>query len=211
MSLDIILVYTVVAFLYIISPGPAVVLAILNGIRTGMKKVIFASLGNITGLFVLSSVSMLGLGTLLQTSTVLFTIVKFIGASYLIYLGIKYLKNKNSLDFNQTLDSNMSKKTNFNFFMESFLVAVTNPKPILFFTAIFPQFLNTSFNLTIQFVIMTSIFLTISFFSLITYAYIAKKSKRFLSSNTKIIWFNRITGGIFISMGLGMISLKNHI
>jgi len=209
LNIDTLLVYLLVTFFYVTSPGPAVVLAIINGLRANMKTVVISSFANILGLFILSSASILGLGVLLTTSATLFMLVKFIGAFYLVYLGIKFIKNKNVLNIDD-INSNEKIKSNKSYFFESFFLAVTNPKPILFFTAIFPQFLDLQISILPQFLIMTFAFLFISFFSLCSYAYLAKKSKSYLSDKNRMNWFHKITGGIFISMGIGLLSLKNH-
>lgn len=207
MEISVLLVYVVVAFFYVTSPGPAIILAIINGLRANMKTVMISSFANILGLFILSSASILGLGVLLSTSAVLFMIVKIIGAMYLVYLGLKFLRNKSSLNVNE-FDSKKQERSNKSYFFEAFFLAVTNPKPILFFTAIFPQFLDLKSSVIPQFFIMTFIFLFISFFSLCTYGYLAKKSKQHLANKTVMNWFHKITGGIFITMGVGLLNIK---
>jgi len=209
MNIENILLYSVVAFFYITSPGPAIILAIYNGLKTNMKVVFISSSANILGLFILSSASILGLGTLLKTSALLFMIVKFIGAFYLIYLGIKFIKNSSVLDISD-IDENINLKSNKSYFIQAFTLAITNPKPILFFTAIFPQFLDTSIDIFPQFAIMTLIFLIISFSSLCTYGFLAKKSRKLFKNITFMNIFHKITGGIFISMGLLLTQLKNN-
>jgi len=211
MNIDIFIIYTTVAFFYITSPGPAILLAITNGLKTNMQVVTVASFGNILGLSILSIASILGLGTILTTSVILFMTVKFVGAFYLIFLGIKFIKNNKAFDVNISQDKIGANRTKLSYFYEAFFLAVTNPKPILFFTAIFPQFLDVNNDILPQFVIMTLIFLTISFFSLCTYGLLAKKSRIWLSNNNRMIWLNRITGGIFIAMGVGLLQLKNKI
>jgi threonine/homoserine/homoserine lactone efflux protein len=208
MNIDTLLVYLVVAFFYITSPGPAIVLAIVNGMRTNMRTVAISSFANILGLFILSTASILGLGLLFKTSSNLFLIVKVIGALYLTYMGIKFLLNKSSLKIND-LEENIEQKSNKFYFLESFILAITNPKPILFFTAIFPQFLNMKTEIIPQFFVLTGIFLFISFFSLISYSYLAKRSKNWLTNKNRLTWFNRITGGIFIGLGIGILQMKN--
>ncbi len=209
MNIDTLLVYLLVAFFYITSPGPAVILAIINGLRTNMKVVAISTFANTLGLAILSTASILGLGVLLTTSATLFMIVKFVGAFYLVYLGVKFIRNKNVLNI-EDISSNKEIRSSKSYFLESFFLAVTNPKPILFFTAIFPQFLDVKAAILPQFLIMTFFFLCISFFSLCAYAYLAKKSKSYLSDKNRMNWFHKITGGIFISMGIGLLSLKNH-
>jgi len=209
MNYNLLLVYTIVAFFYIISPGPAVLLAIVNGLRGNIKIVVASSFGNMLGLLILSAASILGLGALIKTSALLFMIVKVTGALYLIYLGFKFLTNRGNLNFNSIQASPI--KDAKVYFKEAFFVAVTNPKPILFFTAIFPQFLDLKYAVAPQFLTMTAIFLVISFSSLCAYGFLAKYAKKWLSSHNKMLWISRITGGIFISMGIGLLNLKQKV
>jgi len=208
MSLDIVLMYVVVSFFYIISPGPAIFLAISNGMTSNMKAVSLSSLGNISGLFILSAVSMFGLGALLMTSATMFLVVKVIGATYLIYLGVKQFRNSKSISFSNSDVQVLSRKKR-SIFYEGFWMAVTNPKPILFFTALFPQFLNLQSALMPQFFVLTGIFMVLSFLSLFSYGLISKMAKGWLSNQRRMAWFHRITGGIFIGMGLGLLQLKS--
>lgn len=208
MNIDTLLIYTVVAFFYITSPGPAVVLAIVNGMRANMKIVMLSSFANVLGLFILSTASIFGLGVLFKTSSNLFLLVKVVGALYLIYLGIKFLLNKSSFHIDDSQDKKET-KANKVYFLESFFLAITNPKPILFFTAIFPQFLDMQANIMPQFFALTGIFLFISFGSLCAYAYLAKRSKKWLSNKNRLTWFSKITGGMFVGLGLGILQLKN--
>jgi threonine/homoserine/homoserine lactone efflux protein len=208
MNFELLLMYSIVSFFYIISPGPAIFLAITNGITTNMKIVALSSLGNIVGLFLLSAVSISGLGALLVASSSLFMVTKLLGASYLIYLGIRqFLNGKNQL-VSETKSSNQPYRSHLSYFKEGFLLASTNPKPILFFTALFPQFLNLDVPIAPQFFLMTTIFMLFSFMSLFSYGFISKSARRLLSNQNKIIWFHRVTGGIFISMGVGLLHIK---
>ena len=209
MNIDTLLLYLVVAFFYITSPGPAIILAIINGLRTDMKTVAITSLANSLGLFILSTASILGLGIVITTSATLFIIIKSIGALYLIYLGIKFLRNRGGFNIDEN-EKGYIVKTKKQYFFEAFFLAITNPKPILFFTAIFPQFLDLKNAIAPQFFIMTGIFLFISFFSLCTYAYLSKRSKAYLSNKNRVNFINKITGGIFILMGIGLLRLKNN-
>lgn len=209
MNIDTFLIYSVIAFFYVLSPGPAVLLAIVNGMRTDMKTVAISSFANVLGLAILSTASILGLGVLILTSATLFLIVKVAGAFYLIYLGIKFLRNKGILNI-EDIEKNVKQKSKKAYFFESFFVAVTNPKPIIFFTAIFPQFLDLHKAIAPQFFIMTGEFIFFSFFGLCTYAFLSKKSKALLKDEKRMYWFNKFTGGLFIFLGIGLLRLKNQ-
>ncbi|MBS9782211.1 MAG: LysE family translocator [Arcobacter sp.] len=210
MNIDIILTYTITAFFYITSPGPAIVLAIMNGLRANMKVVAISSFANILGLFILSSASILGLGILLKTSATLFFIVKLIGAFYLVYLGIKFFRNNNIMNIDDLERQENKNRTKKSYFFESFFLAITNPKPILFFTAFFPQFLSLENSILPQFIIMTSIFMFISFFSLCTYGYLAKKSKSYLKNKSIMNFLHKLTGTMFVGMGISLLAYKNQ-
>lgn len=209
MNVDIIIMYSIVSFFYVISPGPAIFLALANGMSADMRAVSLSSLGNILGLFFLSAISIIGLGSLILTSATLFFIVKIIGAAYLIYLGFKQFKSSTVLR-NSNLQTDVTEeRTHPSYFLEGFFLAATNPKPILFFIAIFPQFLKIEMPLVPQFFIMTTIFMIISFLSLFSYGYAAKSAKKAFSNKIGMKWFHRVTGGLFIGMGIGLLQLKN--
>jgi len=208
MNLDVLIVYSLVSFFYVISPGPAVFLALANGMAQDMKVVSISSFGNIVGLFILSSISISGLGAILTTSATLFMMVKIVGAVYLIYLGIKQFRNAKAIGM-ATSNNKTSRRSNRSYFMESFLIAATNPKPIIFFIALFPQFLNLEAAILPQFLIMTGIFMFFSFFSLCSYGFLSKSAKHLFNNENRMKWFHKITGGIFIGMGVALFQFKS--
>lgn len=208
MNMDILIVYSLVAFFYIISPGPAIFLALSNGILYDMRMVMTSSFANILGLFILSSISISGLGVILLTSSTLFMLVKIVGAIYLIYLGIKQFKTASSLKLDNKEEKIYDKSLKKGFY-ESFFLAVTNPKPIIFFIALFPQFLDLKNSIIPQFFIMTGIFMFFSFVSLCVYGLIAKSTKQWFKKQNTMIWFHRITGGLFIGLGFSLFKLRS--
>jgi threonine/homoserine/homoserine lactone efflux protein len=209
MNYDLLLMYSLVSFFYIISPGPAIFLAISNGMTTNMKIVALSSLGNIFGLFLLSAIAISGLGALLVASSTLFMITKLLGASYLIYLGVRQFRNGKEQLLLSEKNTNQVNRRYLSYFKEGFFLASTNPKPILFFTALFPQFLDIETSIIPQFFIMTAIFMFFSFVSLFSYGFISKTAKHFLTNQNNIAWFHRVTGGLFVSMGVGLLQLKS--
>lgn len=206
MELSTWLLFIVVGSIAILSPGPAILLAISNSLQYGFKTVLLSSAGNIAGLLILSSAAVFGLGAVLETSTNLFLILKVVGALYLIYLGIKQWRSKvNYFSEQQHKQKRKSKKT---IFLEGFLIAITNPKAILFFTALFPQFIDLQSDLTPQFLIMTFTFMSMSFLVLSSYGLLAYKAKKWFSTNKRTIWFNRSIGSLFVLLGMALLQLK---
>ncbi|MFT6202161.1 MAG: threonine/homoserine/homoserine lactone efflux protein [Candidatus Endobugula sp.] len=209
MTLETLLIYTVVSFFYILSPGPAVFLAMSNGLSHNMKVVAVSSLANILGLFCLSAVSIVGLGAILLSSSYLFLAVKIIGAVYLVFLGVKQFFIASRAAMIGTDEESSEHKKITAYFLESFILAVTNPKPILFFIALFPQFLQVNQAAAPQFFVLTSIFMVLSFFVLCSYGYISKSARALFKKATFVQWFHRITGGLFIVMGFSLLKLKS--
>ena len=146
--------YIVIATITISSPGPGVILTISNSLRYGFTKSIFGIIGIALTMLFLAIISATSLSLILSTSAFTFIIIKYIGAIYLIYLGIKLWNS------NETFLENKGykQKTNLNLFFESILITLLNPKPILFFTALFPQFINQNENFINQFIILSLIF-----------------------------------------------------
>ena len=209
MELSTWLLFLSIALVAIISPGPAVLLSVTNSLTHGFTKSVFSSLGNIIGIFVVSSAAALGLGAVLQTSILLFTALKIFGAIYLIYLGISQWKSKHNI-FEKPIETSKSNQGIRKSFVQGFLVAISNPKAILFFTALFPQFIDLSKHIFVQFIILTTTFMFFSFTILVIYAISAHSAKGWFAKSNRAIWLNRISGTVFITFGLGILRLRNR-
>lgn len=211
MQTETILAYTAIAWLAILSPGPAVVLALRNGAAHGPGAAIWSSLGNVSGIAMISSAAMLGLGALLMSSALLFAIAKVIGALYLFYIGIRHLFGRASVVAipDGRPEQEMAQKP-FALYREGLLMAATNPKAILFFTALFPPFLDTGAPLLPQFLVLTGIFMTLSFVTLLIYASLAGRVRRFLIKPLFASWVNRAVGAVFVAFGAFLLALRRQ-
>jgi len=209
MNLETILAFTAVASLAIISPGPAILLALKNGVTMGMRAVIWSSLGNVSGIFCLSATAMLGLGVLLNSSAILFGAIKVLGALYLFYIGVRHLFGRAfALNSPDGQSSCLVALDFFRLYREAFLLAAMNPKPILFFTALFPQFISTQAPLLPQFLLLTGIFMALSFLTLVSYALLAIRARPLLLKPLFAKWINRAVGVAFISFGAALLALR---
>ncbi|WP_085718584.1 LysE family translocator [Pseudomonas sp. B28(2017)] len=206
-----ILTFTLVAAIAIASPGPATLMAINNSLAHGQRSAIWSSLGNASGLFCLSSAAMLGLGALLASSEWLFNAVKFIGAGYLFYLGIRQLFKKGPMVPDGIQDDlKESRPSRSKLYKAAFLTAVTNPKATMFFTALFPQFIDQSAALLPQFLILTSIFMALSVSSLSLYAALASRAKDVLTRPALSRWVSRVVGSTFIGFGAAILTMRRQ-
>lgn len=203
------LLFSGIALVSIVSPGPAVLLSITNSLAHGPDKAVVSSLGNISGILIVSATAAMGLGAVLKTSELLFVVLKIVGAAYLIYLGIRQWHAKNVL-FSQTSVQGAQNHATGRFFLQGVFIAVSNPKAVLFFTALFPQFIDLSQPVAFQFFVLTATFMAFSFFTLLIYALGANAFKKWFAIGSRAIWFNRIAGMVFVSFGLGILRLKNR-
>jgi len=209
MDIQTVLSFSAVAGIAILSPGPAILLALRNGATRGLHAVVWSSLGNISGLFCLSAAAMLGLGLLLKSSAALFAAVKILGALYLFYVGIRHLLGRTLTLDNAAERSVCSERPDpLSLYREAFFMAAFNPKPILFFTALFPQFIDASEPLLAQFFVLTGIFMVLSFATLIAYAMVAARAKNLLQQAACAKWLNRAIGAVFISFGAALLALR---
>ena len=190
-------------------PGPAVLFITTKSALYGWRKAIFAALGNITGLFCLGIIAITGLGTILKTSEFVFDIVKYAGAAYLIYLGVKMIFQKNT-NFD-TLKNQLApnESTSKKIYFQALGVAISNPKAIVFLTALFPQFVYTSDPLIPQFSLLIAVLMFFSFSFLMTYALLAHRAKTWLTKSGRVSAINRTGGSIFIGLGILLAASKN--
>lgn len=187
------------------SPGPAVFLAIKNGLTHGFKRTAFAVLGNLTALFIMMMISAAGLGAIILASASLFNLLKIAGGLYLIYLGVKLLRSK-PLKIELTQSKSNATVSLLQLYREAFLVSMTNPKAIAFCTALFPQFIKPNQPVVSQFIVLAGTFGACSFVFLCLYAALASKLRPQLAKETILRWFNRLTGIAFMGFGLGLLA-----
>ncbi len=202
--------FTAVAAVAILSPGPATLLALRNSMAWGPRTAIWSTLGNVCGLFCLSAAAMLGLGVVLQSSALLFGIVKLVGAGYLAYVGVRQLTGRGVALVPPVGDAIAAPPARGRLFGEALLTAGTNPKPILFFTALFPQFLDARAPLMAQFLVLTGLFCALSFASLVTYAALASRARALLARPRFSLWLNRSVGALFVGFGAALLTLRRQ-
>lgn len=201
------LVFCSVALLVTFTPGPAVLLAVSNAIAIGPRRALICSLGNALGLFFVSAAAMAGMGVLLTTSATAFMIIKLAGAGYLIYLGIRQWRSANAFTMNIAPDTALEARSIRRLFAQGMTVALTNPKAILFFSALFPQFLTPDAPILGQFVVLTSTFAACAVFSHLVYIALARTLKHQFDNPSRNRMFSRVTGSAFILLGLSLLRL----
>lgn len=202
------LAFCSVSLLAGVTPGPAVVLAISNSVEHGPRRALISSLGNVLGLFIMSAFVMLGLGVLLAASAIGFTTLKILGAGYLVYLGVRQWRSRGLS--RSTVGVGSASVTGGRLFRQGLYVALTNPKALLFYAALFPQFLTRHRPLPEQFFILTTTFALCIFLVHVVYVLLAHSVKSYLANPRLLHFFNRVVGAVYIGLGLGMLRLSNE-
>ena len=191
------------------TPGPAVLFIVANSTLHGWRKATFSALGNIVGLFLLGATAVAGLGTVLETSEIAFNIVKYAGAAYLVYLGIKMISRKGT-DFDaMKTDMAPAEKSCAKIFLQALGVALSNPKAIVFLTALFPQFMDVDAPLIPRFSILIATLMFFSFSFLMFYALAAHKAKTWFVKSDRTAVVSRISGSVFIGFGILLAASSN--
>ncbi|MCK4838960.1 MAG: LysE family translocator [Desulfobulbaceae bacterium] len=206
MSLNFILLYTTTVFIASIIPGPSMLLALSHGMQFGVKRTIASAMGNVTVSFLQAFISIAGLGTILIASATTFQIVKIAGAAYLIYMGIGILLSSKMVITPNNNSQAQSEVSLRKMYLQAALVTAGNPKAIVFFTAIFPQFIDSNVAYLPQFCLLMSIGSLIAFSCFMLYAISGQKIV-FLFSNAAVgKYINRIIGTTFIGAGIGLVA-----
>jgi threonine/homoserine/homoserine lactone efflux protein len=196
------ILFSIIAIVTILSPGPGVLLTLTNSIYYGVRGAVGGIFGIAFGTFIVAGISATSIGVLLSTSAIAFTVMKFIGAAYLIYLGIKlWCSPVTKIDIKNTTKKGMKIQ-----FIEGVTLQLTNPKAVFFFMSIFPQFINYSSNNITQFALLVVTYSGLVLIIHFSYALLAKKAQNWFSSEKGSKVINRVGGGAFVFFGIGLAS-----
>jgi threonine/homoserine/homoserine lactone efflux protein len=201
-------VFSLVAFIGIVTPGPTVLLALTNGSRFGIRASLPGMLGAVLSDFVLISAVAAGLGALLAASQFWFSVVKWVGVLYLAYLGIRLLRSNGTVRL-PTDGVDPHRPTGRLVFLRSFLVAVTNPKGYLFFSAFLPQFITPSEPQLPQYAALGVTFACIDFTVMFAYASTGARAIRFFRAKGAL-WLDRICGGALLALAGSLALYRRH-
>jgi threonine/homoserine/homoserine lactone efflux protein len=197
------LAFAVVAFIGIATPGPTVLLALANGSKFGVRRAMIGMAGAVLSDVVLIGAVALGLGALLTASEFWFGVVKWVGVCYLVFLGIMLLRSRGMLDGALGSTEENGAASARSIFLKSFLVAVTNPKGYLFFSAFLPQFIDPAAPQIQQYAVLALVFAGIDFIVMFGYALLGAQTVRVLRKSGAL-WLDRICGGALLTLAASL-------
>ncbi|MEP5762665.1 MAG: LysE family translocator [Litoreibacter sp.] len=206
MDLQIWLAFVAASVALLLIPGPTVLLVLSYAISQG-KRVALATVGGVAfGDFLAMSASLAGLGALVLTSATLFLVLKWLGAAYLVYLGIKLFRSASMASLG-SLES-VTETTALSVFGHATAVTALNPKSIVFFIAFVPQFVVVESPLLPQFAILIATFVGLAAINALAYALMADKLRSKIARPSVLTWFARLGGSALIAMGIATAAFK---
>lgn len=189
----------------LVIPGPTILLVISYALGQGWRTAFPVAVGVALGDFTAMTLAMLGVGALLATSATVFTALKWVGAAYLIWLGIKLFRAGGSLDAEPRTDATSALKM----LGHAWLVTALNPKGITFFVTFLPQFLDAKADFWTQMLIFEATFITLAFANALGYALIASRARSLVSNERAIGLFNKAGGTLLIGAGVATVAVRS--
>ena len=209
MPLELWLAYVATSAVVLAIPGPTILLVLSYSIALGRKATFPVVIGVALGDSVAITLSLIGLGTLLATSAFWFTIIKWIGGCYLIYLGIALLRGAGKAMPEQAQQARPS--TPRKLFGNAFIVTALNPKSIVFFIALLPQFISADHPVTAQLWILGVTFVVLATIGATSYAVFATSIRRWLASTRAQKAYSMVGGGLLMGAGVWALGAKRVI
>ncbi|MNF63145.1 Leucine efflux protein [compost metagenome] len=193
--------YIAIVFGFVFIPGPATLLTVARATSSGTKIGLATGVGVAAGDVIHTLMAVIGVSAIIATSAVLFSIVKYIGAAYLIYLGIRALMDRRPTDSGASIMLPLSAGIAFR---QAMLTEVLNPKTALFFLAFLPQFVTPENGFVMaQLTILGIIFVLLGLISTVFFAVCAGSFGNFLRQNPAVLkWQGKIVGAVYCSLGV---------
>ena len=199
METQVYLAFVVATAVMIALPGPSVLLTVAHSISFGWRRALFTVAGETTGIAVQLLVAAIGLASLLSAVSQLFEWIRWAGAAYLVFLGIKQWRSAG-----EPLEVDASSVSKRNLFIQGLVVTIPNPKSLIFIAAFLPQFIDVARPMGLQFSFIVPSFLIITFTVTSAWALVAGKASGFLRSRRAFQSFQRTAGGLMIVAGSGL-------
>lgn len=204
MPLEIWLAFCIASFVLLAIPGPTIMLVVTYALSHGKRSAVPTALGVVLGDFVAMTASIAGLGVLLAASATMFTVLKWVGGAYLVYLGIRLWMSKPEA----APDESAPDRSDRAMLWHAFVVTALNPKSIVFFVAFLPQFITPGEPVLMQFVIMEATFLVLAVVNAAAYGLIAGGARTAIRTPGVMKWVQRTGGSVLIGAGVAAILVK---
>ena len=206
MDFQIWLTFVAASIALLLIPGPTVLLVLSYAISQGKRVALATVAGVAFGDLLAMSASLAGLGAMVLASATLFTALKWMGAAYLIYLGVKLFRSASTASLGDV--GEIAQTSAANVFGHATAVTALNPKSIVFFIAFVPQFIAVDSPLLPQFSILIATFVGLAAMNALAYALLAEKLRTKIARPSVLAWFSRCGGAALITMGIATAAFK---
>lgn len=204
MTIETWLVFLAASAVLLVIPGPTVLLVVSYALGRGWRIAVPMAVGVALGDFTAMTLSLLGVGALLAASATLFTALKWLGAAYLVWLGIRLWRAGGALEARPRGDATSAARM----LGHAWLVTTLNPKGITFFVAFLPQFLDPRADFLTQMLIFEATFLVLAFANAFAYALIAARAGGFVKNPCAVGIVNKVGGTCLIGAGIAAVSIR---
>ncbi|MEM6303224.1 MAG: LysE family translocator [Pseudomonadota bacterium] len=204
MTLDLWLAFVAASTALLLIPGPTVLLVLSYALSKGRSVALASAAGVALGDFIAMTASLAGLGALVLASATLFTLLKWIGAAYLVWLGIRLIRSAPSEGIAVPAPDVAARHV----FRHAAAVTALNPKGIAFFIAFVPQFITPQSPLLPQFAILVGTFVGLAALNALAYALLADRLRTMIGRPAVLTWLTRAGGTTLIAMGALTATLK---
>jgi threonine/homoserine/homoserine lactone efflux protein len=203
MTVSTYLLYLAAVMLLVITPGPTMLMCATNALNHGPVRAMASAAGALTASLAVMALSAVGLGALLVASATAFTVLKIVGAAYLIWLGIRTMRGS------APPLGKLPRARSRSLFVQGLLVGASNPKALLFFAAFFPQFIDPAAPVLPQFMVLSLTFVALDALMLAACAAGVGRIAPLLRDTRIVRWINRVCGGLFTLLG-GLLLLSRR-
>lgn len=203
MELGLFTAYAATVIVLALTPGPSTMLGSAHGMRYGARGTVPTILGDLSANSLQMLAAALGLGAVVASSRSMFLALKWAGVAYLVWLALDHLRKARRAE---TLSA-ASSPGNHRRFLQGFITSASNPKAVVFFAALFPQFIDPNGSLVGQLLILGTTFLVIDGASVMLYAATGGRLSRWLAAKGRVGLQRRITGW-FLLIAAGLLSLR---
>ncbi|HTX10185.1 MAG TPA: LysE family translocator [Solirubrobacteraceae bacterium] len=193
-------------YILIVIPGPSVLFTISRGVALGRRAALTSVVGNVGGLLLQLVLVVIGIGSVVASSDAVFTVIKLLGAAYLVYLGVRNIRQRKSLAALFTPVVAVEPKPMRRILREGFFVGATNPKGVLIFTAVLPQFIDRSQgHVTLQLALLGAICAGVALLSDGSWAMLAGSARQWFGRSPRRLERMTAAGGaMLVALGFGL-------
>lgn len=201
MAVEQFLLFVMVSFGVSATPGPVMLAAMVQGAHHGVAAAHWGMLGATVGHVIMVCIAAMGIGWVASHDSQVFGYIQWLGAGYLIFLGVQ-LARRRSLPSGSP--EQFGRTGRWGLFVKSLGIAGSNPKGIIYFATVLPPFVDPEKSVMAQLLVLTLVFALIDYGWMLVYASAGKMITRRFADVTFATWFNRITGGAFVGIGLSL-------